>query len=284
MRSSNIEGKCMKKFLNWIKNIPLILGGVSFLFPLYWMISMSFKGKSEVFDNPFGLPVKFSIENYAHVVNNYPFFKYMVNSSIYTVGTLLVTLFCGSLLAYAISRMHWKYSKSVIAYISLGLILPVQVLIVPLYMMMGTLNLRGTFLSLILPYSAFALPSCILMLNAFLRSLPYSLEEAACIDGCSVYQCFFLIILPLITPALITQMILITISTWNEFFLAFVFAGKISMRPITVGLLEFFTSIGVSHWGQIGAAMVMASLPAMVVYFIGNKQIENALTAGAILK
>ena len=274
----------MKKFGNWLKNVPLLLVGVSFLFPLYWMISMSFKGKSEVFDNPFGMPAKFTFENYTYVINNYPFFKYMVNSSIYTVGTLLVTLFCGSLLAYAVSRMHWKYSKSVIAYISFGLILPVQVLIVPLYMMMGTLHLRGTFLSLILPYSAFALPSCILMLNAFLRSLPYSLEEAACIDGCSVYQTFFLIILPLITPALITQMILITISTWNEFFLAFVFAGKMSMRPITVGLLEFFTSIGVSHWGQIGAAMVMASLPAMVVYFIGNKQIENALTAGAILK
>ena len=284
MKLLSIRGLKMKRLLTWTRNLLLVLIGLSFLFPLYWMFSMSFKGKSEVFDNAFGLPAHYSFENYAYVLNNYPFFKYMLNSSIYTVGTILITLFCGSLFAYAVSRMQWKYSKPALSYIALGLILPVQVLIVPLYMMMGFLNLRGTYFSLILPYSAFALASCILMLNAFLRSLPYSLEDAACIDGCSIYQCYFFIILPLISPALLTQLVLITINTWNEFFLAFVFAGKMSMRPITVGLLEFFTSIGVSHWGWIGAAMVMASIPAMVVYIIGNKQIENALTAGAILK
>jgi raffinose/stachyose/melibiose transport system permease protein len=122
------------------------------------------------------------------------------------------------------------------------------------------------------------------MLNAFFRGLPKELEEAASIDGCNVYQCFFQIILPIVKPALATQFVLIFMSTWNEFFLAFILAGKESLRPLPVGLLSFFTSIGVSHWGLIGAAMIMCSVPTVIVYCFGNKQIENSLTAGAVLK
>lgn len=262
----------------------LILFSIGFLFPLYWMFILSLKGKSEVYVNPFGLPQDWLFSNYAAVLDKYPFFLYMLNSFIYTAGTIAITLVLGSTLAYAVSRMNWKYSKLATSYVTLGLILPVQVLIIPLYMIMGKLGLRGTRLSLILPYASFSLASCVLMLTAFLKTLPYTLEDAACIDGCNVYQTFYKIILPIITPALVTQIVLITITTWNEFFLAFVFAGRQIMRPLTVGLLEFFVSIGVSHWGLIGAAMIMSSIPTIVVYCFGNKEIENALSAGALLK
>lgn len=274
----------MKRNNNKIIAVLLILIGTSFLFPLYWMINLSFKTKSEVFDNPFGIPKDWVFNNYSTVLEKYPFFQYMLNSFIYTAGTVILTLFVGSLLAYAVSRMKWKLSKTILTYITLGLIIPVQVEIIPLYIMMGKIGLRGSRLSLILPYAAFALASCVLMLNAFFRSLPYELEDAACIDGCNIYQTFFMIIIPMVKPALVTQMVLISMNTWNEFVLAFIFAGKRILRPLTVGLLEFFTSIGVSHWGWIGAAMIMSSIPTIILYSIGNKEIENALSAGAILK
>ena len=166
----------------------------------------------------------------------------------------------------------------------MGLIVPAQVVIIPILIMTNKIGLKGTHLGLILPYSAFALSSCVLMLYAFFRGLPVELEEAACIDGCNVYQTYFRIILPTVRPAIATQCVLIFMNTYNEFFLAFILGAEDKIRPLTVGLLNFFVSIGVNHWGQIGAAMIITSLPTIIVYIIGNEQIEKALTAGAILK
>lgn len=272
------------KKVNIVIKIVLILLGISFIFPLYWMINLSFKTKSEVYDNPFGLPHQFNLTNYFDALEKFNFFRYFTNSIIYSVSTIIITVLLGSMFAYCISRMTWKFKGFALSYISLGLIIPVQVVIIPILTMTKTLGLKGTHLGLILPYSAFSLSSCVLMFYAFFRTLPKELEEAACIDGCNIYQTFFRIIFPVIKPAVATQCALIFMNIYNEFFLAFILGADDKIRPLTVGLLNFFVSIGVSHWGQIGAAMIITSLPTIIVYLIGNEQIENALTAGAILK
>ena len=262
----------------------MVLIGISFLFPLYWMINISFKSKSEVYDNPFGLPQEWVFNNYGDALEKFNFLRYLSNSLIYSISTIILTVFLGSMFAYCLSRMNWKYKGFAMSYISLGLVVPAQVVIIPILIMIRNIGLKGTHLSLILPYSAFALSSCVLMLYAFYRSLPKELEEAACMDGCNIYQTYFRIIMPVIKPAIATQCVLIFMNTYNEFFLAFILAADDKIRPLTVGLLNFFVSIGVSHWGQIGAAMIITSLPTIIVYLLGNEQIENALTAGAILK
>ncbi len=273
-----------QKVINRIIKITLIIIGLSFLFPLYWMVNLSFKSKSEVYDNPFGLPQQWVFNNYGDALDKFNFFRYFSNSVIYSIGTIIITILLGSMFAYCVSRMDWRFKNTALTYVSLGLIIPVQVVIIPLLIMVKNLGLKGTHLGLILPYSAFALSSCILMLYAFFRTLPRELEEAACIDGCNIYQTFFRIILPTIKPAIATQFAFIFMNTYNEFFLAFILAADDKIRPLPVGLLNFFVSIGVSHWGQIGAAMVITSIPTVLVYLFGNEQIENALTAGAILK
>ncbi len=265
-------------------NALMILIGVSFLFPMYWMINISFKSKSEVYDNPFGLPKQWVFNNYGDALERFNFLRYLSNSLIYSVSTILITIFLGSMFAYCVSRMNWKMKGFALSYIAMGLIVPAQVVIIPILIMTRNLGLKGSHLGLILPYSAFALSSCVLMLYAFFRGLPKELEEAACMDGCNIFQTYFRIILPIVKPALATQCVLIFMNTYNEFFLAFILAADDKIRPLTVGLLNFFVSIGVSHWGQIGAAMIITSLPTILVYLIGNEQIENALTAGAILK
>jgi len=274
----------MRGKLRILGNIIMILIGLSFLFPMYWMLNISFKSKSEVYDNPFGLPKEWVFTNYRDALEKFNFPRYLANSVIYSVGTIIFTVFLGSMLAYCISRMNWKFKGFALNYISLGLIIPVQVVIIPLLIMTRNMGLKGSRLSLILPYSAFALSSCVLMLYAFLRSLPKELEESACIDGCNIYQAFFRIVLPVIKPAITTQCVLIFMNTYNEFFLAFILGAEDKIRPLTVGLLNFFVSIGVSHWGQIGAAMIITSLPTIIVYALGNEQIENALTARVVLK
>lgn len=273
-----------QKIINRTIKIILIIIGLTFLFPLYWMVNLSFKSKSEVYDNPFGLPKEWVFNNFSDALEKFNFLRYLSNSVIYSVGTIIITILLGSMFAYCVSRMNWKFKNTALTYVSLGLIIPVQVVIIPLLIMVKNIGLKDTHLGLILPYSAFALSSCILMLYAFFRTLPKELEEAACIDGCNIYQTYFRVILPTIKPALATQFALIFMNTYNEFFLAFILAADDRIRPLPVGLLNFFVSIGVSHWGQIGAAMVITSIPTVLVYLFGNEQIENALTAGAILK
>lgn len=274
----------MLKINKILPKIILLIIGLSFIYPLYWMIIMSFKNANEVYLNPFGLPTEWDMTNYAEALASHPFFQYMLNSGIYTIVTAFVTVLIGSMLAYAVSRMNWKFGNVALTYITTGLIIPAQVIMIPLYQLVSTLGIRDMKLALILPYIAFELASCVLMVNAFFRGLPNELEEAACLDGCNIYQCFFKVIFPVVKPALVTQIVLISIHTWNEFSLALVIGAKEHMRPLTVGLLDFFVSIGSSDWGVIGAAMIMTSVPIIVVYCVGNNQIENALTAGAVLK
>lgn len=257
---------------------------ITFLFPLYWMISMSFKSKSEAYENPFGIPQIWDWHNFSEALSKYHFFLYFKNSLIYTAGTIAFTLVTGSMLAYCLSRMNWRLNPYVLLFVSLGLIVPIEVVVIPLFQLIKSLQLKDSFLGLILPYTGFSLASCVLMLYAFLRTLPKELEEAACIDGTNVYQAFYRIILPIVTPAMATQCVLIFMRIWNEFPLAFIIASKDQFRPLTVGLLGFFVNVGVSDWGIIAASMLLSSLPTMIVYLIGNEKIEHALTAGAILK
>ncbi|RED61870.1 carbohydrate ABC transporter permease [Cohnella lupini] len=270
--------------MKYLSRIFWVAVGCTFLFPLYWMITMSLKSKSEAYSNPFGIPQSWRWDSFGEALSKYHYFTYLENSLIYTVGTIVITLTTGSMLAYCLSRMQWKFNTSMLFYVSMGLIVPIEVVVIPLFQLIKFLHLKNSYLGLILPYSGFAIASCVLMLYAFLRSLPKELEEAACIDGTNVYQAFFKIIFPIIMPALVTQCVLIFIRIWNEFPLAFIVASRDQFRPLTVGLLSFFVNVGVSDWGLIGATMFLSSLPMIIVYMVGNEKIENALTAGAILK
>ncbi|WP_214627660.1 carbohydrate ABC transporter permease [Paenibacillus agaridevorans] len=264
--------------------IVLIITGLFFIFPLYWMVVMSFKSKEEFYARPFALPKEWLFSNYSNALQSYNFFVYFKNSLIYTAGTLVLVLLLGSMLAYCLSRMDWRFSKYALSYVALGLVIPVNVVMIPLFMMVIDLNIQNTYMGLIIPLVAFGLSACVLMLYAFFRSLPKELEEAACIDGCNVYQAYFRIILPIIKPAIATQCVLIFMNVWNEFPLSYILVTKEAYRPLTVGLANFFMKIGVTDWGLIGAAMILSSLPTMIVYSVGSEQIEKALTAGAILK
>lgn len=267
-----------------IISIILIILGVTWIYPLIWMLTLSFKESGEVYSNPFGLPKRWYFSNYPEALSQFDFLTYLLNSIIYSVSTVLIVMILGSMFAYCVARMNWKYKNMALSYISLGLIIPAQVIVIPLYLLLQKLGIKNTHLGLILPYSAFALALCILMIYAFLRSLPREIEEAAVIDGCGVYRSFFTIIIPTIRPALSSQIIITFINTWNEFFLAYIMTAKESLRPMTIGLLNFFVGRGLNQWGYIGATMVIASLPAIIIYLFFSEQIENALTVGAILK
>lgn len=273
-----------KKYGKLLIEIVLILIGLTFLYPLIWMILMSLKSTSEIYDNQFGLPRVLVLANYPNALETLDFLRLFLNSVLYCAGTITVTILLSGMFAYSTSRMNWKYGRVAMSYVALGLIIPVQVVIIPIFMLLKDLQLRNTYFGLILPYAAFALASATLMLYAFLRTLPRELEESSCLDGCNVYKAFALIILPIVRPAIVTQVVVIFMNTWNEFFMAFILVTEKNMKTLPIGLMNFFMNIGTTQWGQIGAAMVISSIPTILVYLFFSEQIENALTAGAILK
>lgn len=262
--------------------VIFLLMSLTFLYPFFWIIISSFKETNDIVARPFALPTTINFDNYKEAFKAFPFVRYYTNSLIYTIVSVAILLLTSSMLAYSLARMKWKMSTAVLGYISAGLIIPIQVIIIPLYMILNTLGLRKSYMGLITPYVAMSMAMAVLLLYAFLRNLPFEMEEAACLDGCSVYSSFFRIILPMLKPALFTQSIISFMSIWNEFYLASVLVPTDKLRTVTIGLQSFFASIGTTEWGLLAATMLMASIPTLVVYLIFNGQIEEALTSGAL--
>jgi raffinose/stachyose/melibiose transport system permease protein len=147
--------------------------------------------------------------------------------------------------------------------------------------MLRQLKLLNSYWSLIIPYVAFAIPMAIVIFTGFLRSIPKELEESACIDGASIYKIFFNIILPLMKPAMATVAIFTFLQSWNELMFAVVFISKQSYKTLTVGI-QSMSGQYVTEWGPIGAALVVATLPTIIIYLFLSNQVQKSLVVGAV--
>lgn len=229
-----------KRFGQGVRDIILILAALSFLIPLYWMIMLSVKGASQASGDPWGIPEGLHFENFSAAWERIDIPLLLKNSFIYTTGALVICLLVSVMAAYAITRMRMKRANTVRMYFTMGMLIPVSVLMIPVYRLVMTLGLKGTYFALILPYAAFSMASAILMICAFFRSIPVEMEEAAAIDGCTVYRTFFSIMAPMVKPALVTQGMLMYIQNWNEYALASILAMGKEMRTIPLALDLFF--------------------------------------------
>jgi raffinose/stachyose/melibiose transport system permease protein len=263
--------------------IFLVLLGLSFVFPLFWMLNLSFKTTDDIYSRPFGFPEPFIFTNYPKAIEAFPFVRYFLNSLFYSSVSVCTVLLLSSMVAYYLSRLQSRFSALIMSYLVMGLVIPGAATTIPKYIMLQKAGLINNRLGLILLYSA-GISSAVLMLYAFLRSLPKELEEAAYIDGSSIYGAFFRIIVPCIRPALFTQAVILFMNIWNDFFIPFIFTTSDRLKTLQVGIAGFFQAMNVNQWGMITAAMVLSSLPVVIIFLIFSEQIENALTAGAILK
>lgn len=280
MSFSAIKGKFGKGIISFI----LLAFSVIFLYPMYWMITLSFKDQIQASSDPYGFPDSFNFDNYTAAWNKIDVPQVMLNSIIYTLGACILCLALSVMVAYALTRMRMKHATAFQMYFTIGMIIPIAVLMIPVYRLIIGMGLKNTYWSLILPYAAFNMAASILMLCAFFRNIPIELEEAAAIDGCSVYRTFLKIMVPLVKPAIATQMVMIYIFVWNEFSLASVIAMGEKSRTVTVALYAFFSAFDVTHWGVIGAAVTMMTLPIILIYTVGCRQIEGAMSVSAGLK
>ena len=228
-----------------------------------------------------GLPNPVNWSNYADAVHNGKILLYFYNSFFVTFFSLALALLLSLMLAYAVARMHWKHGNKLLVYFLLGIMIPAQAIVLPLFLTMHKIGLYNTRLSLIIVYAVITLPTSIFILAAFMKNLPKELEESAALDGANVYRIFFRIIVPIVKPAIVTVIILGFIGVWNELLLAYILNSDTNLLTLTVGLLSMQAKYN-TEWGPIGAALVIASLPTVIIYLFLNKHIQDSFIMGSI--
>ncbi|MEK4521833.1 carbohydrate ABC transporter permease [Psychrobacillus sp. FSL W7-1457] len=251
------------------------------LYPIFLMFMSSFKSSSEIFKNPLGLPTSFSLDTYRTLLNKIPFDQYFYNSVMVSVtSVVLVVLFC-SLAAFYIARFDFSWNNAIFFLFLLGMMIPIKLGIVPLFILMRDLGLINSLWSLILMNIATGAPITMLILTGFFKTLPMELEEAARMDGAGNLRTLWHVLLPLMRPALGTVIIINFIAAWNDFFFPLIFITEKAKMTIPVGMLSLFGEHS-ADWGSLFAGLTLASLPMMVLFLLASKQFMEGLTAGAV--
>lgn len=254
------------------------------LAPFLWQVITSLKTPAEVLAMPPTYwPTEISFSSYAKIFTTRPFATYMFNSLIVALGTTFLCTVTGSLAAYAFSRLKLPGGPMVLNAILLISLFPATLLVVPLKQLIQAAGLLNNPLALILSYTALNLPFSIWVLMTFFKQIPLDIEEAALVDGLSRWGVLWKIVFPLAAPAVATTAILIFIFSWNEFLLALTFMSRDSVRTVPVGiaLLSGVTVYEVP-WDQISAAVVITTLPVVLMVLAFQRRIIEGLTAGAV--
>lgn len=271
-----------QKIAKYGKLMILLTIALTQLFPLYWLVTFSLKGNAEIFgENIIGLPQSWRWENYYKAFTQTNIIRYFLNSVFYSATTVLVSGILSAMAAYAIARMKWKKSGLVFGIFAVGIMIPAQAALLPLFQLLDRTGLKGGYLGLLIPYIAGAIPMSILILTSFYKGIPKEIEEAAYIDGCGVFKSFLLIILPIIRPAIATASVFTFLGTWNELMLANTFVDSDKYRTLPVGIMSFAGQYS-TDWGLIGAGMVIATVPTILIYFLLSNQVQDSLVAGAV--
>ena len=259
----------------------LILNGFIMLYPLFIMVLSSFKSNAEIFDSPFTLPSSFDLGNIRRVWDETNFVQYLANSAIITAISVAVLLVFGTMAAYAIARYPFRFRETVFLFFLSGLMVPLKLAIIPLFVQLDRLGLIDTRTGLVLIYVAMGLPSTVFILTGFLRTLPSELEESARIEGAGEARIMVSIMLPLARPALVIAGIQNAVPIWNDFFFPLVFVTTDRLKTLPQGLSVFMGEYN-TDWGVLFSGLTLAALPIMLCYILLSRQFIAGLTSGAV--
>lgn len=261
--------------------IFLVFMAILYLAPLFWVFLVSFKTNKEIFTNPFGMPESFNLENFTFAWTAGKLGTATLNSFIVCTVTLVLSLIIGSMAAFAIGRLRWKFSNAALTYFLIGMMIPVHCVMIPLFTRFAKMGLSNTLTGLVLPYLTFSLPLTIYIMTGFFRSMPNELIESACIDGATVGQIFIMIALPVCKTGLFVTGLMSFVNNWNELLLAMVFISDDNKKTLPVALSKFVGPYN-TNYSQMFAAIIVAVIPTIIVYCAFSNQIVDGLTAGAV--
>jgi raffinose/stachyose/melibiose transport system permease protein len=249
------------------------------LAPLVIMVLDSLRPNAEVLSQPLGVPSLVDLSSYETAWSQASFAAYVRNSALVTVAAVALDVAVSLPAAYVLGRLRFRGSGMLLAYFMAGLMLPVRLGILPVFYLLGGLNLLDSRLGLTLVYAAGGIPFSIFVLAAFFRGLPAELEEAALLDGAGPVRIFSRIMVPLVKPAVATVVVFRFVPLWNDFFFPLVLLRTTDRYTLPVGLTQFFGEFQ-TNWSALFAGLVIATVPLILLFVVATKQIVEGLTAG----
>ncbi len=271
-----------RKIKKFVLYFILILYTLISIYPLVWMILYSFKDNNEIFvTNPFGLPHVWRFDNYRNAVERFDVMTYLKNSVVVALLTILLVEFLALLFCYVIARVQNRVTRFFNLLISSGMFIPIQAIMIPLVIIVRRFGFTNSLWSVIVPYTAVGLPFACMLFYGFYLGLPIELEESAFMDGANLGTIYFKIILPQMKSPIVVLVIYQFMACWNEFNLALILLTKNALKTLPLGLVNFWTAYQ-AQWGEVGAAMIMASIPVLIIYLFFSNQIADAMSASGM--
>ncbi len=259
----------------------LIFFALVCLVPIFWVVANSLKTTREIALNPLGPPTTFRWENYTEAWTVGRFGRYFANSIIVTIPIVIGSVSLSCLAGYGLARFKVRGSNLIFYIFLLGLMVPFQSIMIPLFYILRDLRLLGTYWAMILPSVAVALPFGIFFMRAFFLRLPDELADAAKIDGASDFAVFWRVMLPLSLPALAAQIVFQFMGAWKEFLIPLLYMQREELRPLVLGLM-FFKGRFTQNIPLTMAGATIVMLPIVVVYIIFQRRFIQGMTAGAL--
>jgi ABC-type glycerol-3-phosphate transport system permease component len=269
-------------------NLAGLLVGLLTLFPVLWMISTAFKPPTEIYSlTPHPIPLHPTLANFAHVIDGtvigLPYWNFLKNSLFVTIVAVAASSFLALLAAIALARFRFRFRVTYLIMLLVVQMLPQQALVIALFIDFRSLNLLDSLTGLIAVYTAFAVPVTIWMLRNFVASVPRDLEEAAQIDGAGWWTVFWRILLPLVSPGLVSTSVFAFIFAYNEFVFALTFLSPADTAKFTLPLfVEYFHGQNSTDWGAIMAASTLFTIPVLAFFLIIQRRLASGLVAGAV--
>ncbi|MFC6082135.1 carbohydrate ABC transporter permease [Sphaerisporangium aureirubrum] len=266
---------------NWVAGVTAVLWLLIVIVPIYWIVITSFKTQSNYYaTNPLAPPGEPTLDNYRLVIES-DFIQYFINSLIVTVGAVIPAVAVSFMAAYAIVRSSGRsrFLRSVNSLFLMGLAIPLQATIIPVYLIIIKLQLYDSLTGMILPSIAFAIPLSVLVLSNFLRDVPKELFESMRLDGATEQSMLWRLALPLTRPAVITVIIYNALQIWNGFLLPLILTQDPSKRTLPLALWTFQGQYSINVPAVL-ASVVLTTLPILLLYIVGRRQILSGLTAG----
>jgi raffinose/stachyose/melibiose transport system permease protein len=265
---------------NWLGGAAGWLWLLIVIVPIYWIVITSFKTQSNYFvTNPFAPPTAPTLDNYRLVIEA-DFARYFINSVIITLGAVVPAVLVSFMAAYAVVRASDRWLlRSVNSLFLMGLAIPLQAAIIPVYLIIIRLHLYDTLLAIILPSIAFAIPLSVLVLSNFIRDVPRELFDSMRVDGASEWATLWHLAFPLTRPALVTVGIYNGLTIWNGFLLPLILIQSPNQRPLPLALWAFQGQYSINVPAVL-ASVVLTTLPILILYVVGRRQLLSGLTAG----
>lgn len=251
------------------------------IIPIIWLIYSSFKSNGEIMRNVLALPKTWITTNYPKAWTRGHLGIYFLNSVFYTAVATTLTVVLGVMTGYAFAKLKFRITGALLAFLTMGLLISIQAVLVPLYFVWTKIGLYNTRVGILIPYIAFGLPMAVYLATSFIKGIPDSLSEAAIIDGASYLTIFRRIIFPICNPVVTTIAILTFLGNWNEFIFALMLVSKDTLRSLSVGI-NSFAGILNADYGLQFAALVIGLIPMIVFYLIFHRQLAAGFAEGAL--